>query len=233
MSTQSPYLKKIQELAVQAVVNDLVDEKEEGWKSRTARDSYTAKLHCLELMGITSKRDALYKRVERQSKKTKQASAEPIQGAAPIEEVATYENDHDVSSVSCPSYESDTNEIANEIMDSSKAGRPKGSMHQKKREDINNYNECVNTSTKAYNNDLTQCRYQSNTVMRGYLKEVIEQKKVEFSISCNISEESVRSRIKRQSLTPTHRGTSPPLQNAKMALIEICIQMGMICQPIT
>ena len=31
MSTQNPYLKKIQELAVQAVVNDLVHEKEEGY----------------------------------------------------------------------------------------------------------------------------------------------------------------------------------------------------------
>ena len=48
MSTQSHYLKKIQEKAVQAVVDDLVVEKQEGWKSRTARDSYTAKLHCLE-----------------------------------------------------------------------------------------------------------------------------------------------------------------------------------------
>jgi hypothetical protein len=57
MSTQSHYLKKIQEKAVQAVVDDLVVEKQEGWNSRTARDSYTAKLHCLELMGIRIKRD--------------------------------------------------------------------------------------------------------------------------------------------------------------------------------
>ena len=58
MSTQNHYLKKIQEKAVQAIVDDLVDEKQEGWRSRTARDSYTAKLHCLELMGIRIKRDA-------------------------------------------------------------------------------------------------------------------------------------------------------------------------------
>ena len=67
MSTPSHYLKKIQGKAVQAVVDDLVDEKQGGWKSRTARDSYTAKLHCLELMGIGIKRDALYKRVEREA----------------------------------------------------------------------------------------------------------------------------------------------------------------------
>jgi len=57
MSTESLYLKKMQEKAVQGVVDDLVDEKEEGWKNRTARDSYTAKLHCLESMGIRIKRD--------------------------------------------------------------------------------------------------------------------------------------------------------------------------------
>ena len=84
MSTESLYLKKMQEKAVQGVVDDLVDEKEEGWKNRTARDSYTAKLHCLELMGIRIKRNALYKRVERQSKIRKQASTEPIEEAAPI-----------------------------------------------------------------------------------------------------------------------------------------------------
>ena len=118
-------------------------------------------------------------------------------------------------------------------MASSKAGRPKGSTHQKKREDIKNYNKCMNAITEAYNNEFTHCRDQRKSVMRGFLKEVIEQKKVEFSISCNISEETVRSRIKQQSLTPTHRGTSPPLHNAKMALVEICIQMGKICQPLS
>ncbi len=101
-----------------------------------------------------------------------------------------------MSSVSSPSYESDTNEIANEIMASSKAGRPKGGMHQKKREHFKNYNECMNAITEAYNNELTQCRDQRKTVMQGFLKKVIEQKKVEFSISGNISEKTVRSRIK-------------------------------------
>ena len=92
MSTQSHYLKKIQGKAVQAVVDDLVDEKQGGWKSRTARDSYMTKLQCLELMGIKITRDALYKRVERQSKRQQNGAGnpEPIQEAAPIEEVATY-----------------------------------------------------------------------------------------------------------------------------------------------
>jgi hypothetical protein len=70
MSTQSQYVKKWHQSALQDVVNDLVKEKEEGWKSRTTRDSYTTKLKSLELIGISITRDALYKRVERQSKKS-------------------------------------------------------------------------------------------------------------------------------------------------------------------
>ena len=69
MSTQSQYVKKWHQSALQDVVHDLVKEKEEGWKSRTARDSYTTKLKSLELIGISITRDALYKRVERESKK--------------------------------------------------------------------------------------------------------------------------------------------------------------------
>jgi hypothetical protein len=69
MSSQSQYLKKLHQSALQDVVRDLVKEKEEGWKSGTSRDSYTTKLKCLELMGISITHDARYKSVERQSKK--------------------------------------------------------------------------------------------------------------------------------------------------------------------
>ena len=103
MSSQSPYLKKLHGVALQGVVNDLVQEKEEGWKGRTSRDSYTTKLQCLELMGITITKDALYKRVKRQSKK------QPNARTRPIEELIRNLNDPEVSSMSSPSTGSNTN----------------------------------------------------------------------------------------------------------------------------
>ena len=45
--------------------------------------------------------------------------------------------------------------------------------------------------------------------------------------------ETVRSRIKRGILAPTHNGTALPLLSAELALVEICIQMGKIRQPLT
>ena len=77
MSTKSHYLKKMHEAALQGVVNNLVKEKEEGRKSRTSQDSYTLKIQCLELMGITITRDALFKRAERQFKKHSKAPTRP------------------------------------------------------------------------------------------------------------------------------------------------------------
>ena len=64
--------------------------------------------------------------------------------------------------------------------------------------------------------------------MKGHLEVVIEQSKEKFGVSDDIPLAMIRTRIKRGSLAPTHPGTSPPLLNAELALVEICIQMGKI-----
>jgi hypothetical protein len=53
MTSQNQYLQKMHEAALQGLVNDLVKEKEDVWKSITARDSYMTNLQYLELMGIS------------------------------------------------------------------------------------------------------------------------------------------------------------------------------------
>jgi hypothetical protein len=180
MSTQSQYVKKWHQSALQDIVDDLVKEKEEGWKNRTSRDSYTTKIKCLELIGISITCDALYKRVERQSKN------KPTEPPSPVEEVVVNQNS-EVSSVSSPSMGSNTTD--NESQDlltatnsSSKAGRPKGSTMQKKKEDVNNYKECVNAITKEYYNKLTFHKENRQRLMKGLLEAIIEQKKEEFGV---------------------------------------------------
>jgi hypothetical protein len=229
MSSQSQYLKKLHQSALQDVVDDLVKEKEEGWKSRTSQDSYTTKLKCFELTGISITCGALYQRDKRQSKK------KPNAPTGPVEELIVNQNDSKVSSISSPSTGSNTTDSYTESQDlpqamisSTKAGRPKGSTMQKKRDDINNYKECVNAIAEEYHNELTFHKEKSKRLMKGYLEAVIEQKKDEFGVSDDIPVAMIRTRIKRGSLAPTHPGTSPPLLNAELALVEICIQMGKI-----
>ena len=182
-------------------------------------------------MGISITHDALYKRVERQSKK------KPTEPTSPVEELIFYQNS-EVSSVSSPSTGSNTTDSKSQdlliaTILSSKAGRPMGSTMQKKREDINNYKECVNAITEEYHNKLAFHKENHWRLMKGHLEAIIEQKKEEFGVREDISEETIRGRIWRGNLAPTHPGTSPPLLNAEMALVEICIQMGKMRQPLT
>ena len=129
--------------------------------------------------------------------------------------------------MSSPSTGSDTNEIVDETSDEtlaslSTAGRPKGCTNQKKREDIKNYKECINAVSQAYHSELTRCKDQKKKVKGGFSAQIIEKEKDKIDVSCNIAEETIRSRTKRKSLVPTHRGTSAPLYNAELALYEIC-----------
>jgi hypothetical protein len=104
---------------------------------------------------------------------------------------------------------------------------------QKKKEDISNYKECVNAITEAYHKELTFHKYNQRRLMKGHLEAVIKQKKDEYGVSDDIPAATIRTRIKRGSLAPTHPGTSPPLRDAEMALVQICIQMGKMRQPLT
>jgi hypothetical protein len=182
MSSKSHYLKKMHEAALLGGVDDLVKDEQDGWKSRTSRDSYRTKLECLQLMGISITRDALYKRVEQQSKKHENTRTRPV------EELSVNQNDPEMSSLSSQStgsigIESNTDNDASESMESlSKAGRPKGSTMQKKREDIKNYKECVNAIAEAYDNELT-LHNPEKRLAKGYLEQLILQKKEEFGVS--------------------------------------------------
>ena len=69
--------------------------------------------------------------------------------------------------------------------------------------------------------------------MKGHLEAIIEQKKEEFGVSDDILASMIRTHIRRESLAPTHPGISPPLLNAEIALVEMCIQMGKMRQPLT
>ncbi len=158
----------------------------------------------------------------------------------PVEELALNQNDIDVSSISSPSTEhhithsmAGIQDLSDTMVSSSKAGRPKGSTIQKKREDISRYRECVSAVTEAYCNELTHNKEQNKRLMKGYLEEVIAQKREEFGVSNKISASTIKSCMYRGSLAPTHQGFSPPLLDAELALVEICIQMGKIRQPLT
>ena len=66
----------------------------------------------------------------------------------------------------------------------------------------------------------------------GYLERLIDEKKKEFGINISISSRNIMNRTHR-GLQTAHHGAKSPLKEVEVALVEICIQMGKIHQPLS
>ena len=62
---------------------------------------------------------------------------------------------------------------------------------------------------------------------------MIADKKRLFGVKDKIPLATVRSRVRRGNLDPSHPGTKSPFEEAEAALVVICVQMGKIRQPLT
>jgi hypothetical protein len=63
-------------------------------------------------------------------------------------------------------------------------------------------------------------------------KRLIDEKKKAFGINISISSRNIRNRTHR-GLQTAHHGAKSPLEEVEVALVEICIQMGKIRQPLS
>ena len=68
-----------------------------------------------------------------------------------------------------------SNDVSESLVALAKAGRPKGSTTQKKREDMKNYKECLNSITDSYHNELTLHKNQNKRLVKGFLEQLILQ----------------------------------------------------------
>ena len=113
----------------------------------------------------------------------------------------------------------------------SKAGRPKGTTNANKRETEENYKIWVHTITKDYSTLLATKKLQGKQVPKGALPEIIQSRKKEYQIATNISHWIICSCTRLgQSETPNR--VPSPIADAEESLVEICIQMGKIRQPL-
>jgi hypothetical protein len=64
------------------------------------------------------------------------------------------------------------------------------------------------------------------------LDTLIEKKKKQYKVSSEISPGTVRTQARRSLAKSSGHGAKSPLPDAEKALVEICIQMGKIRQPL-
>lgn len=120
-----------------------------------------------------------------------------------------------------------------------KGGRPKGTGAVQRKEDNDRYKKCLNEITKAYVAELAINKVL-NTSKIGILRKIIAEKKTEFNITKDISENTIQSRAKRHMKDPAthklesnHPGITSPLAVVELAVLESILQRQKSRQPMT
>ena len=219
---------------LKSVVNDLIEgEKVNG---KLASDTYGKVLLSLKEIELDLTKSALLRKVQRGSK-----------NSHPVHEVDHNYVDSDISHLEvsnnivfknsnptsedgiCSPSGSDNDEAGVLL---SKAGRPKGTTMAKAREDAKKYDYCVNAITYDYSTELTKKEASKQRYVRGFLEDLIEEKRKEFRVTADIPGKTIQSRTRRGNLAPKNRGVTSPLADAEEILVVLCIQMGKIRQPL-
>ena len=215
------YAAALRKLAVKQVVQDLVDKKK--LYGRLERQSYGSAIDALSQLGIPITRDTLYQRVKRE-----------IDKMIPLFQLIVEEEESETYDPEDPADEAGNHEDPADEADRPRVpGRPKGSTKEKKDADEENYADCVHCITYEFATELAAQKALGRHLPNKFLANLIQQKKQEFGITKEISEQTVRSRVKRKRFNPKHRGVASPLEEAEEALVGICIQLGEVRQPIS
>ena len=229
----SEYLLKLHQAAIEQAVTDLAREKISDGTGVNERVSYRSKLSALTSIGVSITSEAMWQRV---SRKVRQLENEKVIDGAKTSDLPSVIcpsfSSTNVSDLSSPSPVSCHNHNEQDAAATPKAGRPKGSTIDKQRRDHNNYKECVAAVAHEYAKERSRNPMRKR-IRRGFLSELIEEKKEEYAVSANIPKPTIISRIKNGNLSPKHPGTESPLYLAELAFVAICIQMAKICAPLT
>ncbi len=176
------YVKKLQKGAIKQAVDDLVETKRRD--GTLQRNAYHSAIDALRKIGVNMKRDALYKRVERQCNMTIPAEvlAERIQPVHTIVQDAMTEISsitNDKWSNTATKGDTATSIAANTSSASSKncGGRPKGSTSEKKRKDHKKYAFCLSAICDDYATKLVAKRLSNAVWIRNSLKTSLKQRR--------------------------------------------------------
>jgi hypothetical protein len=225
------YNKKISHAAHLAAIHKAVSELVtvrrglRGCDKRIGKNSHLDyAMDSLRNCGVEITKNALKKRVTRalQSQSPQETIINVCHVSLPTS---------DMSSLSSP-LNDDEETLENSQSPPSAAGRPKGSTREKKRLHSMAFRACMNAIVEVYAKEVSCKKKEGKRVQKGYLDRLINEKKHEFSVEDQISKKTIHNRIKNGIISTSHPGVKSPLQAAEQALVEICIQMGKIRQPL-
>jgi hypothetical protein len=229
---QRGYNDKIRNAILNEVANDLAQQKsclKPG--QRLSSRLYNDAMQSLAAHNVHINQEALKKRVARASDDLNSSShTNVIIVGSPSSTPST------LTAPSTANTNTDSNDNSVESPPSRpqrKAGRPKGTTMLQKFRDKLNAIKCVDTIAHRYAEarDAASLNGQKR-LKRGFLQTLIKDMKKEFGVTDDIDVQTFEKRYLRGNLSVSHRGVYSPLAPMEDTLVEICIQMGKIRQPI-
>ena len=89
-----------------------------------------------------------------------------------------------------------TSDITAEDGDFKGVGRPTGSTDDRKRKIYKNNKMYINEITMIYEQELQKSKTMKKRIHKGFLRDLIVEKKNSFAATANISENTIRTRVK-------------------------------------
>ncbi len=162
----------------------------------------------------------------------------PTLGTTPPSNDVRANDDNNTEFFSCDSQHDTT---PNDNVIRNKGGRPKGTSIVQQKEEEDRYKKCVNEVATEYAAALAVNSTFNTKQKGGLLPDIIAAKKKKFNITKrDIPENTIKSRITRNRKDPTkhkleadHPGISSPLALAEQAVLQMCLGMQKIRQPLT
>ena len=106
-------------------------------------------------------------------------------------------------------------------------GRKKGSTKQAKKENAHRLEELITKCAIIYDEKLKEAKKAGLCfIPNGTLKKIVNEEEVNSGLSVNtISLETVRSRVKRGSLTAYNKNQQSPINKIEPIIVEFCIRL--------
>ena len=178
--------KAASKAAIDKALSNLVAMRKANCKSigrGRNKNVYQNTIELLGALGTTISKDALQQRVSRALKEENNS-----QGGMP-EQVSMLSLTTEVSSLTSDGQNSPSTEPS--VSDNGPgAGRPKGTTKsQKKQENVNNL-KCIEAIVLEYSSQASSAKSVGRKVDYGYLDKLIDAKKSEFNVKCEISKKN-------------------------------------------
>lgn len=195
-------------------VQTLAEDRDAAVNGRVRREDVLEAFESLQKMGSTITLQAFYKRVQRWRKRGTGEETPP-----PLNEVSIQEEDHHSAEVSALTEENQDQDDGSQ----KKAGRPKGTTNEKKLEELNKYKACINEVVRKYKAALDELKSDPSRkqLRKGVLSNLIQETKVKHGVEKDINPKTIRQRVLRRNLYPTHSGAvSPVFEEEKVLVVD-------------